>query len=198
MTSEAPGPGTVWTVGHWSCPESVVLDRLLGQDIDLLVDVRAQPGSRRSPQFDQERMPQWLGEAGIGYRHLRALAGRRRRSEVAEIDPAINAGWRNVSFHNYADYTLTAAYQEGLAELETLAVGHRAVLMCGEPMPWRCHRLLIANTLAARGRPVWHLMGDGSPRRHELGAWGATPHVDDAGQVTYPAEPEPQPEPADR
>ncbi|WP_435771828.1 DUF488 domain-containing protein [Nocardioides sp. SYSU DS0651] len=179
---------TAWTVGHWSCPQSVVVDRLLAHDIDLLVDVRAQPGSRRNPHFDQERMPGWLADAGIGYRHLPDLAGRRRRQDV---DPALNAGWRNQSFHNYADYALGPAYRRGIAELEALGTRHRVAVMCGEPMPWRCHRLLIANTLAARGWTVWHLMGDGSSRRHELGRWGSTPRVGPHGELTYPAEPEP-------
>ena len=186
--SEADGQRAAWTVGHWNCSQEVVLDRLLAHDIDLLVDVRAQPGSRRSPHFDQERLPRWLGEAGVGYCHLPELAGRRRRQDV---DPAVNAGWRNASFHNYADYTLTPGYDDAVARLEGMAAERRLVLMCGEPMPWRCHRLLIANTLAARGWTVWHLMGDGSPRRHELGAWGAAPRVTADGRLTYPAEPEP-------
>lgn len=49
-------------------------------------------------------------------------------------------------------------------------------------------RLLIANTLTARGWTVWHLIGDAPPRRHELGRWGADPSVDGTGQVIYPAE----------
>jgi hypothetical protein len=59
--------------------------------------------------------------------------------------------------------------------------------MCGEPMPWRCHRLLIANSLVARGWTVWHLIGDDRPRRHELGQWGAAPSVAPDHTVTYPS-----------
>ena len=58
--------------------------------------------------------------------------------------------------------------------------------MCREPMPWRCHRLLVSNSLAAQGWTVWHLIGDAAPRPHELGHWGAQPSVDPDGQVTYP------------
>ena len=76
---------------------------------------------------------------------------------------------------------------EGLDRLTTLAGRKRVAVLCGEPMPWRCHRSLIATTLTARGWRVWHLMTGAEPRLHELGAWGATPHVDAAGVVTYPA-----------
>lgn len=173
----------MWTIGHWTCPKDAFLEPLLGEDIELLVDVRALPGSRRSPQFNGDEMPSWLGEAGIDYVHLAELAGRRKRQDV---DPAVNAGWRNQSFHNYADHTLTPAYAEGRAQLETMARDRHTVILCGEPMPWRCHRLLIANDLAARGWTVWHLAVGQDPRQHVLGKWGAVPVVGDDGRVTYP------------
>ena len=58
--------------------------------------------------------------------------------------------------------------------------------MCGEPMPWRCHRTLIANTLTARGWAVRHLSTRAEPRLHELGMWGTHAEVSDDGVVTYP------------
>ncbi|GAA1155511.1 DUF488 family protein [Ornithinicoccus hortensis] len=174
----------LWTIGHWVCPQDVFLGTLHGAEVDQLVDVRAQPGSRRSPQFGVDAMPDWLTAEGIGYRHLTELAGRRPRQPDAPA--GANDGWQNQSFKNYADYTLTPAYEAGVAALGELAREHRVAIMCGEPMPWRCHRLLISNTLVARGWTVWHLSTTAPPRRHELGAWGATPHVDPDGVVTYP------------
>jgi uncharacterized protein (DUF488 family) len=175
----------LWTIGHWTCPEPDFLQPLHAHEIDLLVDVRSHPGSRRNPQFGREAMPSWLGEAGIGYVHLPELGGRRKRQDV---DPGINAGWQQPSFKNYADYTLGREYARGIVRLVELSEVHRVAIMCGEPMPWRCHRLLIANTLAARDWTIWHLMGDAPPRRHVLGQWGAQPSIDGDGVVTYPAE----------
>lgn len=179
--------GELWTIGHWTCSEDQFIDRLQREDIELLVDVRSQPGSRRSPQFDADEMQQWLARADIDYLHLPELGGRRPRQH--EVDPTLNAGWRQPSFKNYADYALGEAYGEGIAGLVDLAGERRLSLMCGEPMPWRCHRLLIANTLTAQGWTVWHLIGDAEPRRHELGRWGADPLVDARGRITYPPSP---------
>jgi len=177
-------PRQLWTIGHWTCPREEFLRPLLDEQIEQLVDVRALPGSRRSPQFDADSMQQWLADAGIDYLHLAELGGRRRRQEV---DPDLNAGWRNTSFKNYADYTLSPDFHQGLERLEELATQRRTTIMCGEPMPWRCHRLLIANLLTASGWTVWHLRVGAAPHRHEFGKWGATPVVDDSGRVTYPA-----------
>jgi len=182
--SDSTGAGELWTIGHWTCSEDQFIDRLQREDIELLVDVRSQPGSRRSPQFDAGEMQQWLERADIGYLHLPELGGRRPRQH--EVDPSLNAGWRQPSFKNYADYTLGEAYGEGIARLVDLAGEQRLSLMCGEPMPWRCHRLLIANTLTVQEWTVWHLIGDAAPRRHELGRWGADPVVGVGGRITYP------------
>lgn len=178
--------GEIWTIGHWTCPSELVLETLASVDIEVLVDVRKMPGSRRSPQFDADEMSSWLAKAGIGYLHLRQLGGRRPKQR--DVDPTLNAGWRNVSFKNYADYTLTAEFEAGLAQLTELAGKHHVAVMCGEPMPWRCHRLLIANTLAARGWTVVHLINGGSSRRHELGQWGAAPSMNPDKVLTYPEE----------
>ncbi|MEO8829512.1 DUF488 domain-containing protein [Lapillicoccus sp.] len=174
----------IWTIGHWTCPESTFIGLLTDQDIDLLVDVRAHPGSRKSPHFGHDLMPAWLAEAAIEYVHLDELGGRRPKQQLAV---EVNAGWKNASFKNYADYTLSPAFQHGIARLEELTAGHRVVVMCAEPMPWRCHRLLIANTLVARGWTVRHLIGGAEPRVHTLGQWGAPPTLDNKGRLTYPA-----------
>ncbi len=186
-TGPALGPaGELWTIGHWTCPEDTFLETLRGGDIDLLVDVRSLPGSRRSPQFARETMPQWLGKAGVDYLHMPELGGRRKTQR--DVDERVNAGWRSASFKNYADYTLTPEFEAGLERLTELARDRRVAIMCGEPVPWRCHRLLIANTLTARGWSVWHLMTAAKPRRHVLGQWGAVPRVNAQGVVTYPED----------
>ncbi|MEO7421810.1 MAG: DUF488 family protein [Ornithinibacter sp.] len=77
-------------------------------------------------------------------------------------------------------------YQAGVDRVTELAADRGVALMCAEPMPWRCHRLLISNTLTSRGWTVRHIMGDGEPRVHELGQWGATPVLGPDGELTYP------------
>ncbi|TWP39027.1 DUF488 family protein [Leekyejoonella antrihumi] len=177
--------GDIWTIGHWTCSQESFIGLLDAEHLEVLVDVRAHPGSRRSPQFGRDVMPEWLDRAGIRYVHLPDLGGRRRKQDV---EAHLNGGWRNASFKNYADYTLTPAYEAGIGKLAELATDHRAVVMCAEPVPWRCHRLLISNTLTARGWTVRHIVGAAEVRIHRLGQWGAMPTSGAAGQLIYPAQ----------
>lgn len=57
----------IWTIGHWTCPIPVFLETLDERSIDMLIDVRAHPGSRRNPQFGTDEMKKWLPENGIAY-----------------------------------------------------------------------------------------------------------------------------------
>lgn len=175
--------GEIWTIGHWTSPPADFLAQLQRHRIDVVADVRAHPGSRRNPQYGGDAMAHWLPEAGVDYLQLPALGGRRPRQDV---DPSLNAGWQNASFRNYADYGLTGDYERGIEQLTELARTRRVAIMCGEPMPWRCHRLLIANTLVARCWTVWDILPGGEARRHELGQWGVEPVADERGRLTYP------------
>lgn len=174
-------PGTIFTIGHStrSLAEFVALLREAG--IALLVDVRSFPRSRTNPQFNPETLAPALAAAGIGYRHLPALGGRRGRRRDAPPSP--NGLWRTAAFRNYADYAMTEPFRAGLAELLTLAREQRTAMMCAEAVWWRCHRRIITDHLLARGIPVAHIMGPGKIDAATQTP-GARPQPD--GTVLYP------------
>jgi len=176
MTSE------IWTVGHSTRSEAELLGLLALNDIETLVDVRSYPASRRHPHFNRVEMARWITEAGVEYRHLPSLGGRRKAQHV---DPVANGAWHNASFRNYADYTMTDEFTAGISELVRIAVASRTAYMCAEALPWRCHRSLISSVLVARGWEVTHILCDKN-RPHSLGQWGPEPVVH-GGRVTYPA-----------
>jgi uncharacterized protein (DUF488 family) len=150
---------TIFTIGHSTRTLAEFVD-LLGQvDVDMLVDVRSIPGSRAMPQFNIETLPDALAAHRIGYRHLRALGGRRHHKKGSP--PSTNTLWRVLAFRNYADYAETSEFRVGLDELLALAGEHQCAIMCAEAVWWRCHRRIIADYLIARGVPVDHIMGLG-------------------------------------
>jgi|SRR5579885_3046898 uncharacterized protein (DUF488 family) len=174
-------PRTIWTLGHSNHPMETFLALLEASSIRLVADVRRFPGSRRHPQFGREAFERHLGEAGIGYRHLPGLGG--RRSARAPDSP--NTGWRVEAFNAFADFMETGEFQAALAELQRLASAQRTAIVCAEALPWRCHRRLIADALIVRGWTVWDIMGAGKVEPHRLTDFARV--VD--GRLTYPDAP---------
>jgi uncharacterized protein (DUF488 family) len=174
----------MFTVGHSTRSVPEFAELLRRGDVSLVVDVRTVPRSRHNPQFNEDVLGAELAEYQIGYTRIAALGGLRGRS--ADVPKAVNANWRNESFHNYADYALSAGFTEAFAELLALGSERRCAIMCAEAVWWRCHRRIIADYLLARGRTVFHLMGGDriEPARLTPGAEIAD------GKVVYPAAPQ--------
>lgn len=167
---------TIYTVGHSTRTEDELLALLRVPAIELLVDVRAFPSSRRHPQFNRGALATWLPAAGIAYRHVPALGGRRT---PAPDSP--NGGWREPAFQGYADHMGSPEFRRALADLEGAARHAPTVIMCAEAVWWRCHRRLIADALVAQGWPVEHLGDDQAV--HRLTEFAV---VDPDGWPSYP------------
>lgn len=146
--------GQLWTVGHSNRPVEVLIEMLAEAGIRRLVDVRRFPGSRRNPQFSGEALSASLADAGIDYRHLPALGGRRRASPDSP-----NTAWRVEGFRAYADHLASAEYRQGRQTLMDWASEQPTTVMCAEALWWQCHRRLIADDFSTRGWQVWHIMG---------------------------------------
>ena len=171
----------VYTIGHSSRSAAELIQLLKAEQVDLVVDVRRFPRSRRHPQFNIETLPAILAAEKIGYRHLEALGGRRRRSLAADASP--NAGWREESFRNYADYAMTEAFRNGLDAVVAMAAHQTPAIMCAEALWWQCHRRIISDYLLVRGLPVMHILGPRATKPATLTP-GAEPRAD--GVVHYP------------
>jgi uncharacterized protein (DUF488 family) len=167
----------IWTVGHSNQPVALLLATLSAAGIELLVDVRRYPASRRNPQFNRDALVATLRAEGIEYLHAADLGGRRE-----PMPDSANAGLRDAGFRGYADYMQSEAFGHALEALLQSAQSRRTAIMCAEAVPWRCHRSLIADALVARGVEVEHLLGDRA-RRHVLTAAARV----DGHRVTYPA-----------
>jgi uncharacterized protein (DUF488 family) len=153
----------VFTVGHSTLPIERFTALLQAYGIERLADVRTVPRSRRNPQFNADALNASLREVAIEYVPLRELGGLRKpRSDSP------NTGWRNESFRGYADYMQTDDFARGLERLIELSRERRTAIMCAEAVPWRCHRSLVADALAAHGIGVVEILSETSYREHEL------------------------------
>jgi pterin-4a-carbinolamine dehydratase len=172
---------TIYTIGHSTHPIDEFINILHAFEIGLVVDIRMIPKSRHNPQFNQTELEQSLQRHEIGYLHLKELGGLRHTTKAS-----VNTGWRNSSFRGYADYMQTEEFRAGIEQLIKLAETERAVIMCAEAVPWRCHRSLIGDALVVRDIQVEDIMSEKSANPHNMTPWAKA----DGVSVTYP-EPRP-------
>lgn len=106
--------------------------------VELAVDVRRFPGSRRNPQFSKETLEVELPKSRIGYVWLGEQLG----------------GYRS---GGYQRYMRTKTFREGIARLVELAKQGRIAIFCCEALWFRCHRRFIADRLTRMGFKVVHI-----------------------------------------
>jgi uncharacterized protein (DUF488 family) len=169
----------LYTVGHSTRTIEEFIALLKEQSIKRLVDVRTIPRSRHNPQFDRDELPKSLRGVHIGYTHMPELGGLRHARK-----DSTNTGWRNLSFRGFADYMQTAEFEQALSKLIEIGEREPIAIMCAEAVPWRCHRSLIADALAARGIPVEEIISAGHAQPHKMTPFA---HVEGV-RVTYPGE----------
>ncbi|MHB1486264.1 MAG: DUF488 domain-containing protein [Acidimicrobiales bacterium] len=168
------------TVGHGTASAEELTEVLQHGGVELVVDVRSIPGSRRHPQFARAELETWLPPAGLDYRWEPDLGGFRRTSRDSP-----NGALRHPSFRGYADYMATDSFRRALAQVLDEASHHVVAIMCSETLWWRCHRRLIADAATlVFGIETHHLGHDGRLSEHRL---TDVVRLDGHGSIVYDA-----------
>ena len=147
---------TLYTLGHSNHDIETFMRLLRQHGVDVLVDVRAVPYSRRHPQFRKRELEAACREAGIEYRWRgEQLGGIKRDSVCRSFDEAAGR----------------PGFIEALGELVTLARAQVPAVMCAEKEPMACHRTaLVCRHLAARpdarDLAIRHIRADGTLEDH--------------------------------
>lgn len=129
----------IYTIGHSNKDILDFLWELKKKKVDILIDVRSKPQSRRNIQFNQDSIERISQAQGIMYVWLGESLG----------------GFREEGFERYME---TPAFHEGIKELISRAVWpNNAAIMCAEADWKKCHRRFIAKKLAPYGFSVVHL-----------------------------------------
>jgi uncharacterized protein (DUF488 family) len=152
----------IYTVGHSDQTIEAFIALLKRFDIDLVVDVRSQPYSRWTPQFNREVLARSLEEKGLVYLFMGDRLGGR------PDDVTLMA--TGTGHPDYKRMAKRAAYREGIAELVDLATQKQVTILCSEGDHRQCHRHhLITQTLLEREDVrVLHIEPDGSTVAGEL------------------------------
>ncbi len=127
------------STGYEGADVSDLVDRLLTMRVDVLVDVRLTPLSRK-PGLSKNRLAAALGVAGIKYVHLRALGNPKENRD------GFRAG-SQVSRDRYRELLDAPAAKEALAHVAELLDGGTVALLCFERDHQTCHRGLVSEQL---------------------------------------------------
>ena len=129
----------LFTIGYEGKTIHSFLDRLAGAEVQVVVDVRELPLSRK-PGFSKSRLHETLTAQGIEYVSLAELGSPRHLREELRAEGDYDAF--------FAAYREHLREREGLlATLLSLLPEQTVCLMCYEADPGKCHRSEIAAEL---------------------------------------------------
>jgi uncharacterized protein (DUF488 family) len=130
------------TIGYEAATQGAVIAALKRAGVEVLIDVRAVPSSRRAG-FSKRLLAGSLAEAGIDYVHLQRL-GTPKSGRIAA-----RAG-RTAEMHAiYEAHLAEPEAQLQLAEALDIARERPAALLCYEADASRCHRRIVTERLRA-------------------------------------------------
>jgi len=129
----------IYTIGTSTRSLKDFIKILLSHGINVAVDVRRLPFSKRFPHFCKDTLALALKENGIAYFYLGTELGGLRKS-------------------GYERYTNSKEFREGIERLESIASTSKVALFCCERLFFRCHRRFIAKILEKKGWKVYHIV----------------------------------------
>ena len=172
------GTARIYTIGHSTRTLEDLIAALKAHGVQRLIDIRTAPRSRYVPQFNAETLAEALPPAGIEYRHMKELGGWRKATAKSPTP-----GWRSGGFRGYADYMLTEDFAAATDRLMAMAREKTTAYMCAEATPYRCHRMLVSDALAAGGFEVVHIRNASHSEPHRITPFA----VVEGTRITFPA-----------
>ncbi len=141
----------IFTIGYEKTDIDDFVSRLSESNIEVLVDVRDLPLSRKKG-FSKNGLNAAVSAAGIDYVHVKALGDPKPGREAAR------AGNHDLFVEIFTKHIDGEVAQEALSDLAGAMSGKRVCLTCFERDHEGCHRKIVAERLSALlGTPIEHI-----------------------------------------
>jgi uncharacterized protein (DUF488 family) len=128
----------IWDIGHSTRKLEDFLKILKKNNIELLVDVRRFPSSKKFPHFNKENLEIELKKMGIEYLWLGEKLG----------------GFRKGGYEKWME---SDEFREGFQILKEKASKFKTAIMCAESYFMRCHRRFILELIRKNGWQTNHI-----------------------------------------
>ena len=153
----------IYTIGHSTRSLDEFLAIVTSFRLDVLVDVRRFPHSRRQPHFNTDELKRSLFKVGVKYEYMGDSLGGFRKKTTASRHTALT----DSSFQGYADHMETPLFRKGFDALVALANTKRVAYMCSESNFKSCHRRMISDAMELlSGLTVHHIVDVGKEIPH--------------------------------
>jgi len=139
----------IYTIGHSTRTLSELIKLLKNCGIEIVVDVRRFPSSKKFPYFRREYLEDQLERNGIEYFWLGDSLGGYRKG-------------------GYDRYMKSNDFKEGIADLLSIAKKGKTAIMCAELLWFKCHRRFISDVLLKLGYKVVHIVDEKRTYEHRL------------------------------
>lgn len=126
----------IYTIGYEQSSITDFIDTLKFWQIDLLLDIRELPISRRKG-FSKNILASRITEAGLDYIHLKSLGDPKAGRDAAK------SGDYDTFYDIFSGHLQTPEAQKGISDLLAYLPEKRVCLMCYERNHRTCHRHLL-------------------------------------------------------
>jgi len=141
---------SIYTIGHSDRSLGELIEILKSHGVEVVVDVRRFPTSRRCPWFNKDNLRHALESSGIRYYWLGRELG----------------GFREGGYERYME---TEEFKEGIRRLLEIAGTGNTAILCRERLWFRCHRRFISDVLRGLGYRVVHIISGDRTYEHKRG-----------------------------
>jgi uncharacterized protein (DUF488 family) len=129
---------TIFTIGHSTRNLEELINILKFYKIELVVDVRRFPSSKRFPWFNKENLEKELSKERIEYIHYPELGGYRKEG--------------------YEAFSKSEEFEKAIDKLIEMINNKISVILCAEWNPMKCHRFYISEKLNRLGYRIIHII----------------------------------------
>jgi uncharacterized protein (DUF488 family) len=138
----------IYTIGHSTRSLEEFIGILKHFQIELVIDVRKLPRSKKFPWFNRESLETELPKNQIEYLHFPELGGFREGG--------------------YEAFSRTEEFSQAVNKLIDIIDDKTVTILCAEILFWRCHRKYVANALVEKGLEVIHIFDKEKIQEHKL------------------------------
>lgn len=150
----------VFSIGHSNRTFQEFLELLKMYKIEVLIDIRRYPKSRKFPWFNKEYFQNSLPINGIKYVSFKELGALGIVKDITPFDDI--ACIKSPTYKSYITYLITSDVAKFyIKKIINFAKEKRiSCIMCCERFPWKCHRNFLSDILTILGVKVIHIIDE--------------------------------------